>query len=89
MTLPNHINYLHPKIEEMTILYFHHNLSCICYYILHIDKWSDIFLLLYLILPLITLISVKRSNLTLVFLKAACRANPRTERNFAGSSSYI
>ena len=34
-------------------------------------------------------ISVKRSNFTLVFFKAACRANPGAERNFAGSSSYI
>ena len=30
MKLPNHINYLHPNIEDMTILYFYHNLSCIC-----------------------------------------------------------
>ena len=29
-TFPSHINYLHPNIEEMTILYFYHNLSCIC-----------------------------------------------------------
>ena len=34
-------------------------------------------------------ISVKRSNFTLVFFKAACHANPGAERNFAGSSSYI
>ena len=33
--------------------------------------------------------SVKRSNFTLVFFKAACHANPGAERNFAGSSSYI
>ena len=31
VTLPNHINYLHPNIEYMTILYFYRNLSCICY----------------------------------------------------------
>ena len=31
-------------------------------------------------------ISVKRSNFTLVFFKAACHADPGTERNFAGSS---
>ena len=30
-TLPNHINYLHPNIEDMMILYFYHNLSCIYY----------------------------------------------------------
>ena len=35
-----------------------------------------------------TLISVKRSNCTLVFIKAACHANPGAERNFAGSSYY-
>ena len=34
-------------------------------------------------------ISVKRSNLTLVIAKAACHANPGTERNFEGSSLYI
>ena len=33
--------------------------------------------------------SVKRSNFTLVFFKAACHANPGAERNFAGSSLYI
>ena len=30
-TLPSHINYLHPNIEYIMILYFYHNLSCICY----------------------------------------------------------
>ena len=34
-------------------------------------------------------ISVKISNLTLVFLKAACHANSGAEQNFAGSSSSI
>ena len=34
-------------------------------------------------------ISVKRSNFTLVFFKAAYHANPGAEKNFAGSSSYI
>ena len=34
-------------------------------------------------------ISVKRSNFTLVFFKAACNANAGVERNFAVSSSYI
>ena len=29
-TLPNHINYLHPNIEEITILYYY-NISCIFY----------------------------------------------------------
>ena len=29
--LPNHINYLHPNNEYMTILYIYHNLACICY----------------------------------------------------------
>ena len=35
------------------------------------------------------LISVKRSNFTLVFFKAACYANAGAEKNRAGSSSYI
>ena len=35
------------------------------------------------------LISVNRSNLSLVFLKAACQANPGAERNSVGSGSYI
>ena len=30
--------------------------------------------------------SVSSSNFTLVFFKAACHANPRAERNFAGAS---
>ena len=30
-TLTNHINYLHPNIEDMTILYFYHDISCICH----------------------------------------------------------
>ena len=30
-TLPIHINYLHPNIENMTISYFHHNLPCTNY----------------------------------------------------------
>ena len=30
-TLPNHIDYLHPNIEDMAILYSYHNLSFICY----------------------------------------------------------
>ena len=34
-------------------------------------------------------ISVKRSNFTLVFLKAACYTNPVAAINFAGSSLYI
>ena len=34
-------------------------------------------------------ISVKRSNITLVFFKATCHANPRAERKFAGSSSHF
>ena len=29
VTLPKHINYLQPNIEDMTILYFYHNISCI------------------------------------------------------------
>ena len=37
-TLPKHIDYLHLNIENMTSLYFYHNLSCICCYPLHIDK---------------------------------------------------
>ena len=34
-------------------------------------------------------ISVKRSNFTLIFLEAACHANPGAKKNLAGSSSYI
>ena len=34
-------------------------------------------------------ISVERSNLTLVFSKADCHANPGTEINFAEPSSHI
>ena len=34
-------------------------------------------------------ISIKRSHFTLVFFRAACHANPVTERNYAGLSSYI
>ena len=30
-TLPTHINYLLPNTEYMSIFYFHHNLSHICY----------------------------------------------------------
>ena len=60
---PNRTNHLHPNIEDMTILYFYHNLNIS--------------------------ISLKRSNFTLVFFKAACHANPGAERSFAGSSSYI
>ena len=33
--------------------------------------------------------SIKRSNMTLVFYKAACHADPGAGRNFAGSSLYI
>ena len=33
--------------------------------------------------------SVNKSNLTPIFLKAACQANLRAEINFAGSSSNI
>ena len=35
------------------------------------------------------LISIKRSNLSLVFLKAACLANVKAEWRFPGSSSYV
>ena len=58
----------------MTILYFHHDLSCI-------DISNQYQLLI--------LISDKRSHFTFVFFKAASYANPRAERNFAGSSLYI
>ena len=43
-TLPNHINYLHPNIEYITIHYFYHDLLSICYQLLHTEKYSDIFL---------------------------------------------
>ena len=43
---------------------------------------------LVLFLPLIA-ISVRRSNFTLVFFKAACHTNPGVKRNFTVSSSYI
>ena len=36
-----------------------------------------------------TLISVKRSNFTLVFFKAACHANPGAVRKQTGSGSHI
>ena len=35
------------------------------------------------------MVSVKTSNFTLVSFKAAYHANPATEGNFAGSSSYM
>ena len=88
-TLPNHINYLHPSIEYMTIFHIYHKLPGIIYQLSHIDKQSEIFLHL---IPFSTSnnisISVKRSNFNFVFFKAAYHANPGTERNFAGSSSY-
>ena len=31
VTLTNHISYLHPNIEYVAILYFYHNILCICY----------------------------------------------------------
>ena len=34
-------------------------------------------------------VSVRRSNLTLVFFRAACHANPGAEKNFAGSGLHI
>ena len=27
MKLPNHVNYLYPNIEDMSVLYFYHNIS--------------------------------------------------------------
>ena len=63
----------------MTIPSFHHNLLCIT----SMNRGRYIS-------PLITFstinnisISVKRSNFTLVFSKAACRGNPGGEKNFA------
>ena len=48
---------------------------------------------IYCFIPFSTIdnifISLKRSNFTLVFFKAACHANPRAERNFAESSLCI
>ena len=40
--------------KYMTTIHLYHNLSCICYWLSHIYKQSDIFLLLYLFLRLIT-----------------------------------
>ena len=77
-TLPNHINYLHPNIEDMMILYFYHNLSYICYYLLHIDELHGIFAYQYIK-------SVNSSNFTSVFFKAGCHAYPGAEINFTGS----
>ena len=37
-TFPIHMNYWHPNIEYMPIIYFYRNLLCICYEPLHIDK---------------------------------------------------
>ena len=38
VTLLSHIDYLHLSIEYITVLYDYHNISCICYSPLHIDK---------------------------------------------------
>ena len=59
--------------------------------------FAYIFIILQHIHPLVAFstifftifISVKRSNFTLVFLKAVYHANAEDERQFAGSSSYI
>ena len=39
MTLSNHTNCLHPNILNMSILYFYHNISYICYSLLHLDEY--------------------------------------------------
>ena len=56
------------SILNTKILYFYHNLPCISYQLLDINKWSNIFLLLYLSLLNIS-ISIKISNFIFVFLK--------------------
>ena len=82
-TFHNHIDYLHPNIEYMAILYFFYNLSCICYYLLHIPP----------LIPFSTinniLISVKSYNFTLVLFRATCHGNSGAEKKFAWPSSYI
>ena len=83
-TLLNHINYLHSNIEDMTILYFYYNLSCICYLECRWIEWYTPLLIPFSTINNIS-ITVKRSNFTLVF----CHANPGAERKQAGSSSYI
>ena len=66
---PNHINYLHPNIEDMAILYFCHNPSCTCYQLFHIDKQVFPPLISFPTINNISM-SAKRSNFTLVFYKA-------------------
>ena len=69
------------------ILYFYHNLSYTCYYLLHIDDLHDIFLLPDILTYTSFFkhshhtISVNDSNFTSVFLKAACHPNP-TDKKF-------
>ena len=76
-TLPIHINCLHPNTEDMTILYIYHNLSCICYKLLSINKQKDIFHLLHLFLSLITYrYQLKDLILLWSFLNSACHAKP-------------
>ena len=87
--LLNHINYLHPNIEYTTILYFYHNLyvfvNSFCRSINRVTYSSSNTSNAINNIS----ISVKRSNFTLVFFKAACHAYPGAERNLSGSSSYI
>ena len=54
--LPNHIIYLHVNIEDMTILHFCHNLSCIFDHLLYIEKYSDILILLCSFLKLLAML---------------------------------
>ena len=75
------INYLHSNMEDMVILCFHLNLSCICHQLVRIDER-----------PFCTInnmqISLKRSKFTL-FFKVACYANPGAGRKRAESTSYL
>ena len=57
------------------------------YWFLHINELCGIYLLPFSTINNVS-ISVKRSNFTLVFFKAAFHVNPGAERNFAGSSLY-
>ena len=82
-TLPKHKNYLHLNIQDVVILYFYHNHSCICCWLLDIIEWHIPPLKPFSTINIIS-VSVKIYNFTLVFIKATCHTNPGAERNFAG-----
>lgn len=69
---------------DIKVLLLNHNLSCFCYWLLHIDVWNDTFHLWCLCLPLLAYYHwTSTSNSSSHFISSGTRANPGGDKKYA------